>query len=122
MNVGNANGDRKCATKQELEILIRKSSLNPYDDIWISEKAADYPCLAILVNGNFACIHYFLNESGDMWQSVGDCEQDVTFKVTGEAPNAMPGNCVVSLDMAIKCMEEFFDTHKRPDCIVWRKL
>lgn len=122
MNAANASGDQKCTTKQELEILIRKSSLNPYDDIWISEKGSSYPCLAILVNGNFACIHYFSNDSGDMWQSVGYCEQDVTFKATGEAPSTMPGNCVISLDTAIKCMEEFFDTHKRPNCIVWREL
>ena len=122
MNVANANGDQKCATKQELEILIRNSALNPYDDIWISEMEAGYPCLTMLVNGNFACAHYFLNENGDMWQSVGDCEQEVTFKATGEAPSTMPGNCVISLDTAIKCMEEFFDTHKRPNCIEWREL
>ena len=122
MNVGNANGNRKCLTKRELEILIRNSSLNPYDDIWISEVETGCPCLAILVNGNFACVHYFLNDNGDMWQSVGNCEQEVTFKVTGEAPNTMPGNCVISLDTAIKCMEEFFDTHKRPNCIEWREL
>lgn len=122
MNVGNAKGDWECATKQELETLIRNSALNPYDDIWISERGADFPCLAILVNGNFACVHYFQNDNGDIWQSVGDSEQDVTFKVTGEAPSSMPGNCVISLDTAIKCMEIFFDTHKRPDCIEWREL
>ena len=122
MNVANANGDWKCETKRELEILIRNSALNPYDDIWISETEAGYPCLAILVNGGFACVHYFSNDNGDMWQSVGDCEQEVTFRVTGEAPSTMPGNCVVSLDTAIKCMEDFFDTHKRPDCIEWLEL
>ena len=122
MKVGNAGGDWECASKRELEILIRNSALNPYDDIWISEMEAGFPCLAILVNGNFSCVHYFLNDKGDMWQSVGDFEQEVTFKVTGEAPGLMPGNCVISLDTAIKCMEIFFDTHKRPDCIEWREL
>ena len=121
MNVANANGDQKCATKRELEILIRNSALDPYDDIWISEIEAGYPCLAILLNGNFTCIHFF-DENGDVWQSVGDCEKEVSFKVTDEAPSTMPGNCVISLDTAIKCMEEFFDTLKRPNCIEWREL
>lgn len=99
MYVANANGSRKCATKRELKILIQNSALNPYDDIWISETEGGYPCLAILVNGNFTCIHYFFNENGDMWQSVGDCEQEIIFKVTGEAPSTMPGNCVIPLDL-----------------------
>lgn len=122
MNVANVNGDQECTTKQELEDLIRKSSLNPYDDIWISEKEADYPCLAILVNGDFACVHYFYNDSGDMWQSVGDCDHDVTFKVTGESPGIIPGDCVIPLDAAIKCAKEFFDTYQRPSCIDWEEL
>lgn len=28
----------------------------------------------------------------------------------------------ISLDKAIECMNAFFDTHQRPDCIQWREL
>lgn len=122
MNVANSKGNCEYRTKQELEDLIRKSALNPYDDIWINETDVEYPCLAILVNGNYACVHYFFNDCGDMWQSIGTYEQDITFKVNGEAPQLMPGNCVISLDKAIECVKLFFDTHQRPDCIEWREL
>ena len=31
-------------------------------------------------------------------------------------------DAVVSLEIAISCMEEFFDTMKRPQCIEWQRL
>lgn len=63
MNIACNNGDFELYSKQDIEKLLRKSSLNPYDDIWISGEK-DYPCLAILINGAYACVHYFLNEDG----------------------------------------------------------
>lgn len=122
MNIANNKGDFECQTKQELEEMIRNSALNPYDDIWISKKANEYPCLAILINGNYACVHYFLNDSGDIWQSVGDYEKEIAFAANGGVPDFMPGDCVISLDKAIDCTNLFFDTNKRPDCIEWREL
>jgi len=52
----------------------------------------------------------------------GTCAKDVAFRVTGGAPSDMPGNCVISLDEAIACVNQFFDTLQRPDCIEWREL
>lgn len=121
MNVANNKGDFECETKQELEELIRKSALNPYDDIWINEEEEEYPCLTILVNGQHACVHYFEDE-GEMWQSVGDCKQDILFSANNEKPEPMPGDCVISLDKAIECMKIFFDSCQRPDCIEWREM
>lgn len=114
-------GELEVQTKEELEAVIRKSALNPYDDIWMGGEEK-YPCLAILVNGMRACVHFFLNDTGDMWQSAGDQEEDVLFAVHGELPNWMPGSCVVSLDEAIRCAGQFLETGERPDCIDWNEL
>ena len=121
MKIASNSGDHEFQTREETADFIRKSALNPYDDIWICG-TEDYPCLAILVNGDLACVHYFLNDQGDMWQSVGNREEDVLFRVIGEAPGSMPGDCVISLDEAIACVNQFFDTLQRPDCIKWREL
>ena len=75
-----------------------------------------------MINGAYACVHYFLNEDGDMWQSIGDCEQDILFSTNGEEPAAMPGDCVISLEKAIQCAVSFFYTVQRPACIAWREL
>lgn len=122
MYIATNKDDFMCQTKSEAESIIQNSALNPYDDIWISQAANEYPCLSILVNGTHACVHYFLNDSGDMWQSAGNLERDILFAVNGEAPSPMPGNCVIPLEQAITCMRLFFDTPQKPDCIEWREL
>lgn len=122
MYLENNKGNFECQTKHELEDIIRKSALNPYDDIWVSEVAGEYPCLTILVNGNYACVHYYSNEYGDMWQSIGDSKDDMTFVVGNGQPDFSPCEATISLDKAIECMNAFFDTHQRPCCIQWREL
>lgn len=120
MKIAYSGGDYECFSWYELEKLMRKSALNPFDDIWISGDL-EYPCLAILIHGNDACVHYFLNETGDMWQAVGHGSQDVAFVSNGEKSD-MPANAVVSLEQAIACARQFFDDLDRPKCMEWRAL
>lgn len=121
MNFANHEGDFECHTWEELEKLIRKSSFSPFDDIWINGNT-EYPCLAILLNGNYACVHYFLNDQGDMWQSVGHGDIDVAFVAGNGDKSDMPSDCVISLEEAIDCAKQFYDTLEKPTCIEWREL
>lgn len=117
MNVVTNNGDKSCETVQEIiDILIN----NSYDDIWISGEE-EYPCLAVLTNGSLACVHYFLNDTGNMWQSAGDYDKDVMF-ITGGEESEMPADSIITLEKAIECVKEFRDTLEKPDCIEWREL
>uniref|UniRef100_UPI004056042B Imm1 family immunity protein n=1 Tax=Agathobacter sp. TaxID=2021311 RepID=UPI004056042B len=120
MNIANENGDFICNSWDELENLIRKSTDNPYDDIWIYGDM-EYPCLGIWIHGDDTCVHYFLNDQGDMWQSVGYGDKDIAFMSNGET-SYMPANCVISLDKALACAKQFYETLKRPDCTEWREL
>lgn len=120
MNIAKCNGDFKCHSWHELENLIRNSALNPFDDIWLNGDT-DYPCLAILINGNYACVHYFLNDEGNMWQSVGYGDKDVAFVSNGDQSD-MPADSVISLEKAMECVKQFYDTSDKPNCIEWREL
>lgn len=120
MNIANYNGDFELHLWKDLEKQIRESSTYPFDDIWISWET-EYPCLSILINGRYTCVHYFLNDQGDMWQSVGHGDIEVIFVSNGER-SEMPANSVVSLDVTIECAKQFFETHKKPTCIEWRNL
>lgn len=120
MNIANCDGDFTCQAWEEIENLIIESSQHPFADIWLSGKT-EYPCLAILVNGEYACVHYFLNDQGEMWQAVGDGEKDVVFLSGGER-SEMPADAVVSLERALECTKQFYETEERPDCIEWREL
>lgn len=98
MHVVNNQGEFDCHSKEEIEKIIRQSAQIPYDDIWLSG-GNEYPCMTITLNGSDACLHYFLNDDEDFWQSVGH-----------------------TLDQVIQCMRLFYDTLQRPDCIAWRNM
>ena len=120
MNIATRNGDLTFSSWPEAEEFLCSCETEVPDDLWLSGDT-EYPCLAIMVNGRFACVHYFLNNNGDMWQSVGCEERDITFSVGGEYTE-MPANTVVPLEQAIACARQFFHSPAKPDCIEWRAL
>lgn len=120
MRLSNHTGDFTCHSWKELKNFIEESSSNPFDDIWVSGDR-DYPCLSILVHGDFACVHYFLNDNGDMWQSVGYGDKDVQF-VSGGEESEMPADSVISIGEAVECAKEFYESLQKPNCIEWREL
>lgn len=120
MRVTSAAKDTHYYSKAEIAEQIRRSSALPTDDLWISGES-EYPCLAILINGQFACMHYFENSSGTMFQSIGSNSRHIAFIAGGEEWEA-PESSVVTLEEAIACIEEFCDTLKRPVCIQWQEL
>ena len=119
MNLGSNKGCFQYETKEEIAQHIRRSSALPLDEIWISG-GNEYPCLAILINGDYACVHYF-EEEGILWQSCGNFSKGMIFLAGGEEWEA-PADTIVSIESAIFCMEEFFDLMKKPECIEWWEL
>ena len=110
----------KYETPKEISEHICRSSTLPMDEIFISTETK-YPYLSILVNGDHACIHYFESEDGAMFQSLGNGKEGIVFLAAGEEWKA-PADTIVTLETAIKCMKEFFETMKRPKCIKWQEL
>lgn len=110
-------GTTICRSKSEVEKIIT-GSLN--NDIWLNI-GSEYPCLAILVNGKYACIHYFENNNGVSFQSVGDVNKEVTF-IAGGTEWIAPCESVVTIEEAVICAEIFCDTVKLPNIIEWKKL
>ena len=116
-----SKGDVTCNSKEEIAEIIKCGSALPEgDEIWLGGDD-EYPCLTLLVKGQYACVHYFLNQDGDIWQSYSDFDREVTFLAGGDEWTA-PEDTIVSLEDALKCMEEFFDSMKRPECIEWQEL
>ncbi len=82
---------------------------------------SESPCLTLFIHGAFACVHYFLNSDGDVRQSVGYGNQEIVFMINGDRTE-MPANCIITLDKAIECAEQFYNHFDRPICIEWREL
>ena len=53
-------------------------------ELWISGKQP-YPCISVCISGEYAAINYFQNDTGDMWLSYNEENQeDVIFMAAGE--------------------------------------
>lgn len=90
-------------------------------ELWISGKQS-YPCISVCINGEYAAINYFQNDTGDMWLSYNEENQkEVAFMAAGEKwePDA---NAVIPLNRAFSCIREFCATYERPSCIQWQEL
>lgn len=122
MCVSTVNGDTICKSKAEIIGMIKQgAALSQGDEIWMSSSKNPYPCLSMLIKGEYACMHFFENGEGDIWQSCGDFDREVTFLAGGEAWKA-PAYTVLPLEKAIDCMAEFWDTLERPQGIEWTAL
>lgn len=120
--VSTGKGDSICKDKAEIVLMIKQGAALPYgDEIWVSSEENPYPCLSILVKGEYACVHYFGKEEGDIWQSCGEFEKEVVF-LAGSEEWIAPAYVIISMETAINCMEEFCDTMERPKCIEWKEL
>lgn len=106
---------------QELVAFIRgRREAFPMDEFWINGEDA-YPCLSLLTNGEYANVNYFLNETSNMWLSLGDLDKEVTFLAAGVEWPA-PADTVIPFETGIRCVEEFCHTLSRPTCIEWQDL
>lgn len=98
--------------------LARHTAVN--NEIWISPEGVNYPCLALLIKGKDACVHFFEDDEGQ-FASVGDMEQEdsILFEVGQYEVAAYQ---VVSLRQAMDCALEFYDGQALPACIDWEEL
>lgn len=107
------------STDEAIEFMRTETQEN--NDIWISGEQP-YPCMAVCINGEYAAVNFFQNDTGEMWLSYNDKnQQEVTFIAEGDEwrPDV---NAIITLNDALSCVREFLDTYKRPTCIKWQEL
>lgn len=123
MGVGVISTNRGDFTFQSADDVIEfiQTSAQENKDIWISGEQP-YPCMAICINGQYAAINFFQNDTGEMWLSFNEKNQEeVTFIAEGDEwkPDA---NAVITLSDAFSCIREFLNIYERPACIQWQEL
>lgn len=121
MYISSNNGNYECYTINEMKVYILKCAENVFDELWISKDKNDYPILVILINDNYACLHFFIDDKGTVFQSVGNGYEDISFKLNNDEI-IMPANSIILLNDAIKCAEQFFIDYDKPNCIKWSSL
>ncbi|MCE9578152.1 MAG: hypothetical protein K8W52_33815 [Deltaproteobacteria bacterium] len=95
------------------------------NEFWMGEHAGEYPCLALLVRGARASVHYFAESGHPGWWSRGVSESDALVEFFGQTPTAIqeiPEYAVVTLEEGLAAASEFFATGTMPTCIPWEEL
>ncbi|MDE7178131.1 MAG: hypothetical protein K2O59_09965 [Lachnospiraceae bacterium] len=123
MGIGIISTNRGEFTFQSADDVIRfiQTVALENTDIWIRGEKP-YPCVAVCVSGEYAAIHFFQNDAGEMWLSYNDKNQiQVTFIAGGEEwkPDV---DAIITINDAFSCIREFLETYERPSCIQWQEL
>ena len=123
MGIGTISTYRGDYTFQSADDVINfiRTAAPENNDVWISGEQP-YPCIAVCINGEYAAVNFFQNDTGEMWLSYNDKNQkEVTFMAGGDewSPDV---DAIIALNDAFSCIREFLDTLERPSCIQWQKL
>ncbi len=118
-------GSRVLTTESQLEEALRLHFTQDTAELWLSGEAR-FPCLAILVRGEHANVHWFPEEGHPGFQSVSeasdvDGETTVTFRAGGQETQ-VSRHWIVSADLARRAAREMFHSTDRPECLVWEEL
>ncbi|WP_313133255.1 Imm1 family immunity protein [Anaerocolumna sp.] len=124
MFVSSNLGTIQCITFSKYEEQIKECiEYNHNNEIWCSctNDSNDYPCLAILVRGEYAVVNYFSENNNEMFSSVGDLSKndEVEFE---DGQYEVAANQVIPTMAALECALQFFHTQERPSCIEWEEL
>ena len=111
MGIGTISTYRGDYTFQSADDVINfiRTAVSENNDVWISGEQP-YPCIAVCINGEYAAVNFFQNDTGEMWLSYNDKNQkEVTFMAGGDewSPDV---DAIIALKDAFSCIREFLDT------------
>lgn len=107
-------------TRDDIIKLI-KSGVSKNDEVWISEFYGSYPVLVLHLNEDNVCIDYFEKDTNIIWTSFSSNLKEIEYIAGGEEWEA-PNDVTVTIEEAIKCVNEFCSNFNKPTCIRWQNL
>ena len=127
MKVSHFCGITDCNTVEELESVLSIRCGDGVNEFWISGDK-DIPCLAVLVNNDYANLTYFPEDGHPGYQSIGmdtDLRPEGTtifYTNTQDEEIEVYNDTVVPFAKALEAVKEYFITSTIPSCIKWREL
>ncbi len=100
---------------------IINQEIKEQSEIWFSFNTAEYPCMAICTNNQYAAVTLFENKLA-MWLSYNKKNKAEIDFIAGGVEWIPEPNAVISLEDAFLCAKEFLNTNKKPICIDWQDL
>jgi hypothetical protein len=122
ISIDDFGGRSVTSSPDELASIVARRHTHDANSFWISPVEAEYPCLAVMITGQLAYVHWFPAEGSAGHQSVGDgaASGQVLFVENDHgAEIALPRSTVVETDVALRGVWQFVDDFERPSAIGW---
>jgi hypothetical protein len=120
-------GQHTCDNEEELLRILSVRAKNKSNDFELCHEE-QYPYLAILVNGDKACVHYFLNESDSghytyVEENGLSGEGFTTFHIgSEESETQIENRLVIPVEKAYIAAKVFFNERKMTTELLWYAL
>ncbi|MBP0956218.1 MAG: hypothetical protein J5997_02505 [Oscillospiraceae bacterium] len=124
MTISHFGGTFKDISAEDVDDILKIRFGSGVNEFWISLEG-EYPCMAVMINGDLGSVTYFSNDLCAGFQSYGGkkAEENVTFYTnTPEEKTELDGRYAVSSAVALRAAREFVFTGIRPVCIEWVEL
>ena len=111
-----------CEEYEDYEIGINEMMSLESVELWISETGSpdDFPCLAVLLNGDQAVLNIFYKDGSNYVSSgSGSFDEIVPFY---DGRYEIHGNQIISKTEAVVAVMDFFNTKDRSYLIDWERI
>lgn len=127
MKVSHFGGMIDCETVETLEQVLNMRYGSGVNEFWISGEEEN-PCLAVLVNNDYANLTYFPDDGHPGFQSIGmetgldQHEISIFYTNTPEEEIEVNNDTVIPFSKALEAAKEFFTSTGMPKSIEWLEL
>lgn len=111
-----------CSNKEEFEKTIKEQLSKESAEVWISLNGdtEGYPCLALLVNQDYAALNYF-DDDGSCYSSYrGEYERETVYFCDDQYEVDI--SQIISKESALNVIMDFFPSGDRSEYIQWEQL
>jgi hypothetical protein len=127
MIVEDFEGTHQVNGDAQIETLLATRYGRNMNEFWLYRGTQLHPAMAIMANGDLACVHYFPRDHHPGFQSVGPAPDlnprgETMFASDPDERSSMPNTTVVPFSLALAAAKEFARSPELPRCIEWFEL
>ena len=123
MRIASLKGQAVASSTSELRSQLVERDIEGKAAYWLWHESGTQ--LAIMVNRDDACLHFFPFEGHPGFHSLGqepEWSEMVSFLAENGEPTEVPRPMVIPVQLALSAVEEYFSTGAAPATVAWQEL
>lgn len=127
MIIEHFEGKTECNSLDNIDDILTRRTYKGVNE-FIIHGEQEFPYMVVLVNNNYAYLHFYKEEDDPGFRSIGgdtDLEKDgdsIFYTNTDNEEVSIENVSVVPFSNALMAVKQFFETRDMPKCIEWEEL